>query len=113
MKTFLTIFTVSSAIRLIDENSLWHNLEADWIESKISVADGKSLTEKGFISGKFGTHSMKRPVTGFLVPIPSLSRQRASIGNGCEDFPAFKLLKWKAKSYRKRGERFNISNGKI
>ena len=109
MKIFLAFFTVSTGIRLIDENALWHNLEADWIESRISVADGKSLSQKGFISGKFGTHSMKRPVSGFLVPIPSLSHQRNSIGNGCEDFPAFKLLRWKAKSYRKRGKRVKIS----
>jgi len=94
---------IVNSMRLIDEHQLWHNLEAEWIESVIRVTDTKSNQLLTVISGKFGTSSMKSKIEGYLVPIPSLTRQTGEIGTGCEDYPAFKLVKWKAKAYRKRG----------
>lgn len=101
---FLSVVIVAvTSVRLIDEHPLWHNLEAEWIESLIRVSDSKSHDLLTVISGKFGVYSTKMAIGGYLVPLPSLRRQTDAIGTGCEDYPAFKLVKWKAKAYRKRG----------
>ena len=104
MRSFFAIFwTPILAVRLIDEDQLWHRLEAEWIETDIEIKDSKSNEVLAVLNGKYGSHSSKKQISGYLVPLPSLTRQNGLIGKGCEKFPAFKLLKWKAKAYRKRG----------
>jgi hypothetical protein len=106
---FISSVLSVSAIQLIDENRLWYNLEAEWIETVIKVSDAKTHEVKTILSGKYGTHSMKTAVSGYLVPLPSLKRTGSLIGNGCEDYPTFKFIQWKAKAYRKRGEQLTVS----
>ena len=85
---------------------------AEWVEARISISSARNQELQNVILGRFGLQSIKEPSNGYLVPIPSLNDSRRkflsaspsdSVGDGCDTFKNFKILSWRPRSKRKRG----------
>ena len=83
------------------------------MEARISISSARNQELQSVILGRFGLQSIKEPVNGYLVPIPSLNDSRRkfsaatpsdSVGDGCDTFKNFKILSWRPRSKRKRGK---------
>ena len=100
------VFALLLAIVTSNDDPSWNYLEAEWVESRLKVSSYKTHELLKVYFGKFGLQSVKTAIGGFLVEVPSIKtihKGGYELSLGCDRVAAYKLLAWRPKSKRKRG----------